>query len=534
MPSGELPEDTGTTPKPVEKVPMKFASAELSLESFMAAMALAGPLRPDQYLQANEHLDLSNVSRVVREERGIKLSQQLNSILQTADLDLEQLKVTEGQTLVTLYRQPSGNEIQLEPGADGYWRFNSQTVDAIPDMHETLTDKGKIESWRLKILDFDIFGLNANLWLALFILPLLGLALGSFVVMLLRIPLTSFLSKKVHLDDKEQKRLFKPLGWIAASMLLWLSLSILDFPPALLLALTVGVKFMATLAIITAIFRMSDALSSYLSTITSTTSTKIDDMLIPLVRRSLKTIVAIVGMLCFAQNLDIEVWSLFAGFSIFGAMVALAGQDTVKNFFGSLTVLLDQPFAVGDWIVVGSIEGVVEEVGFRSTRIRTFHDSLITLPNSQLITASVDNYGVRNFRRYSKKISVRWNTPPEKLEAFCEGVRELVRQHPLTRKDSYQVWVNDMNEYSLQIMLYIFWAAPDWDTELRERHRFLLDLHRLATELKIELAYPSQKILLSRGEECFEENFDVEQQELARKEGRDLTAKLLGRSLPSE
>jgi len=206
----------------------------------------------------------------------------------------------------------------------------------------------------------------------------------------------------------------------------------------------------------------------------------------------------------------------------------------VKNFFGSVTVLTDQPFAVGDWIVVNGMEGTVEEVGFRSTRIRTFYDSLITLPNSQLITASVDNYGKRNYRRYTKKLAIKWTTSPDVLEAFCEGIRELVRSHPYTRKDSFQVWVNDINDYSLQVLIYIFWRTPDWNTELRERHRFLLDLHRLAKKLDIEFAYPSQRLFMNEEEEDFTTDFLLEDQESARVRGKDVTQGLLQGSLPEK
>lgn len=536
------PADVGPTPtaspeqgtEAVVTVPVEFSTAELSLENFLATMALAGPLRPDQYLEANQHLDLSNVPKVVREEQGVSLSKQLYSVLQIAELNLSSLDEVGDSTAVVIYRQPSGDQVELIKNEDGRWLFSKSTVSSIPQMYAVLTKKGKIQTWQIQALDFEVMGLNGNLWLALFLLPIVAYGLGSLVLMCLRLPLGPILEKKAGLDTDYQKRMLKPFGWTAAGLFAWLGLSVLDIPPTLLVALTVTVKVTVCVSLVVAAFRASDALSLYALRFTESTSTKFDDMLIPLVRRSAKTLVAIIGALFLAQNLDIEVWSLFAGFSIFGAMVALAGQDMVKNFFGSVTVLTDQPFAVGDWIVVGSIEGVVEEVGFRSTRIRTFADSLITLPNSQLITASVDNFGKRKYRRYSKKLPVRWTTSPEKLEAFCEGIRELVRKHPYTRKDSYQVWVNDINDFALEILLYIFWAAPDWNTELREKHRFLVDLHRLAVELGVELAYPSQRLILSRGEERSASTFDLEQQEAARLLGREKSQGLLGASLPEE
>lgn len=514
-------------------VPADFVDPETSFENFMAHMALATPLRPDQYVKASYHLDLSALPAVGRSERGIRLSQQLYWVLQSSDLDLNQLKVEDGANSLVLYKQPSGDAVEMVRAENGRWLFSSSTVEALPRMYEVLAEKGKIQNWYLSSLNFQVLGMNANLWAALLLLPLVAYLLGSFVVMILRIPLSTTLLQKVWMTEERIKPLLKPVGWIVASVFTWLVLSLLDIPPGLLVFLTALVKIVATGAVLVGLFRLSDLGAIYAEHFSAGTDTKLDDMLIPLVRRSFKVGITIICILFLAQNLNVQVWSLFAGFSVFGAMVALAGQDMVKNFFGSITVLADQPFTVGDWVVVGSIEGVVEDVGFRSTRIRTFYDSVVTLPNSQLLTASVDNYGRRNYRRYSKKIAIRRDTPPEVAEAYCEGIREIVRRHPYTRKDSFQVWVNDMNEYSLEILLYVFWKAPDWDTELRERHRFLLDVHRLAGDLKVEIAYPFQQVLLTKREDKFVTEFEVDRREKAQETGRDAARKLLESSLAS-
>lgn len=527
-PSVSEPVLTGSEPAPV---PAEFAAPENVYQNFMAHMALASALRPDQYLMASRYLDLSRLPNVGRSERGIKLSQQLYWILQSSSLEIEKLDFSTHQNPFVLYRQPSGDSVELRLGEDGRWLFSSETVESVPVMYEVLSAKGKIETWYLKSLNFEVLGMNANLWLVLGLLPLVAYLLGSFVVMLCAIPIRTKLLKSLWLPEERLMPLLRPIGWLVASVFTWLVLSLLDVPANFLLAMIVAVKVVATLSVVVGGFRLSDEASNYAARLSAETDSRLDDMLIPLARRSAKVLLSVIALLFLAQNLDIQVWSLFAGFSIFGAMVALAGQDMVKNFFGSITILTDQTFAVGDLIIVNGIEGVVEDVGFRSTRIRTSYDSLVTLPNSLLLTASVDNYGRRNYRRYTKKLSVRWDTPPETLEAFCEGIREIIRQHPFTRKDSFQVWVNDVGEYSLQILLYLFWAAPDWNTELRERHRFLVDLHRLAGDLGVEFAYPSQQLLVSRRKDHFISDFNVELQHQARARGKTSAANLLNASL---
>jgi len=206
------------------------------------------------------------------------------------------------------------------------------------------------------------------------------------------------------------------------------------------------------------------------------------------------------GAVFIADNLDVDVTSLLAGLGLGGLAFALAAKDVAGNLFGSITVLLDQTFHVGDWVVIGDVEGSVERIGFRSTRVRTFYDSLVSVPNSTLITANVDNMGARSFRRLSCKFGIAYETPPDRIDAFCEGIREIVRQHPYMRKDAYHVYLNGLGSAQLDILVYVFWSVPDWGTELRERHRFLLDCLRLAERLGVEYAFPTQTLYMKQAE----------------------------------
>ena len=113
--------------------------------------------------------------------------------------------------------------------------------------------------------------------------------------------------------------------------------------------------------------------------------------------------------------------------------LALASQDALGNVFGSFLVLIDRPFEIGDWIIFEDHEGMVESMGIRSTRIRTFYNSQVTVPNSKFTTAIVDNMGRREFRRLRTTLGLEYDSTPALITAFCEGVRELIRQHPNTR-----------------------------------------------------------------------------------------------------
>jgi MscS family membrane protein len=113
-----------------------------------------------------------------------------------------------------------------------------------------------------------------------------------------------------------------------------------------------------------------------------------------------------------------------------------------------------------------------------------------------MVSSKCNNYSKRRYRRWKQLVSIAYDTPPEKIATFCEGIRELLRIHPYTRKDYYQVWLNEFAGSSLDILVYVFWKTPDWPTELRERHRFMLDIIRLAGELGVEFAFPTRTLYI--------------------------------------
>jgi len=228
------------------------------------------------------------------------------------------------------------------------------------------------------------------------------------------------------------------------------------------------------------------------------TDTHLDDILVPMLSKTLKVFAVGFGLVFIADNLDIDMASLLAGMGLGGLAFALAAKDMVANIFGSITVLADRPFKIGDWIHVNGVDGTVEDIGLRTIKLRTFYNSLVTMPNSILTSSKIDNYGRRQYRRIKSMISVTYDTPPETMEAFCEGIRELIRRHPYTRKDYFHVYFNEFGAASLNVLLYCFVETPDWSTELREKHRLFVDIVRLAARLGVEFAFPTQTIHLAR------------------------------------
>jgi MscS family membrane protein len=198
--------------------------------------------------------------------------------------------------------------------------------------------------------------------------------------------------------------------------------------------------------------------------------------------------------------MGVNVFSLLAGLGLGGLAFALAAKDTAANLFGSIMILVDRPFKIGDWVSVDTVEGTVEEIGFRSTRIRTFYNSLVTVPNANMANAQIDNLGVRQYRRTSFELDVTYGTKSKDLDAFIEGIRKIILENSISRKDMYHVYFSGYGASSLKIMVYFFLITDDWGQELKEKQNIYFKIYSLAEQLGVEFAFPTQTIFLNSEE----------------------------------
>jgi MscS family membrane protein len=391
----------------------------------------------------------------------------------------------------------------------GSWRFSRTTLDAVHDFYIATEDaevragvelgKTLIENIRDAVpapfKGSTTLGLEHWQWIGVFLVILVGIILDRIARSILRTIWHRIEKRKSEdTDEDELNKAVRPFGLLVASGVWFLALSIGLLPPTPTLVLLVAVRVIWIAGLVWGGFKITDLIGAWLSAQAEKTETKFDDLLVPMVKRSAKIFIAAMGMIYLANAFSIEILPLLTGLGIGGLAVAFAAKDTIENFFGSIAVILDRPFEIGDWIYVNDVEGTVEDLGFRSTRIRTFYNSLVTVPNSTLVRAKVDNYGRRKYRRFKTMVNVTYDTPPEKIEAFCAGIREIIKLHPYTRKDYYHVWLNSFGAHSLDILVYMFFECPDWSIELREKHRFMLDVIRLADRLGVEFAFPTQTL----------------------------------------
>ena len=396
----------------------------------------------------------------------------------------------------------------------GEWLFTAASLREVDALYKEFEKKpvlSELRNWRISFwalpslyvreylvpdgVKWPLCGLEAWQWMGLAAVLLLGLALRQLSRYALpRISRRLLQTETAAVLPQTVRKALTPTATLAMVVAWWGGLQFLDLGAAVMGWTWWLLKIVMVLVGVVAFYRLIDLVMAYFAARAAQTASRLDDVLVPLVQKTLKVVAVAFGILFIAKAFGFQITPLLAGLGVGGLAFGLAAQDTLKNFFGSVNVVLDRPFQVGDWIQVGDVEGTVESVGLRSSRIRTFYNSQVTVPNSDIMVSKVDNLGRRRFRRISCMISVTYSTPPEKLEAFCEGIRELIRRHPYTRKDYYHTWVNKFAASSIDILLYCFHECPEWGTELRERHRLFLDIIRLAQRLGVEFAFPTQTV----------------------------------------
>jgi MscS family membrane protein len=388
-------------------------------------------------------------------------------------------------------------EVYLIKTAQNEWVFSRATIAAIPELYSDT-----FSSWVTLVVDslpewahHQWLGIELWQYLAVFVWILVGLILMQIFTFFLDNYVRRVAEKTTFTwDDDLVDGIEKPAGYIFLMGFYYLSYSNLQFSVSIshFLAITLEIAFSAT--VIWLFYSLADVFSKYLGALTSKTETALDDQLIPIIRKTLRFFIVIMGVIAVLQNNGYNVASLIAGLGIGGLAVALAARETLANFFGSITIFLDQPFKIGDWIKVGKIEGTVEEVGFRSTRVRTFYNSLVSVPNSNLANTDVDNLGLRKYRRLKTVLNLTYSTSPTQMEAFVEGIKAIVKANKHFRQDAYEVHFNSFGPHSLDVLVYVFFDVLDWSTELQQRHNFLLEILKLAKEVGVEFAFPTQTL----------------------------------------
>jgi len=394
-------------------------------------------------------------------------------------------------------------EIYVEKIGDS-WYYSSETTLKVAELYESMYP------WHTEKLQQIIpeFGhkklLKIELWqyLGLFLLVLISVVLFYILRKIVFYILQKMQYLIIHKSSENIKSALKKLTRpIVLLLLIWLIKLLL---PSLLLHLDVNAILFLALNIMITIFwiyvflKLVQVFMSIYADFAESTHGKLDDQLVPILNNFLTGIVIFLGFLKLLTLFGIEPVTVIAGASIGGIAVALASQDTVKNLIGTVMIFIDKPFHIGDWIEAGEVVGTVETVGFRSTTVRAADTSVYQIPNSSLSEMVVNNKGLRAYRRYTTNLGLRYDTPPELIDAFVKGVRKIIELHPATRDDVFNVEFSGFGDSALLILVNVYFTALDWNKEQASKHSLHLAILNLASQLGVDFAFPSTTVMIEQ------------------------------------
>lgn len=507
------------------------------LESYLSSSRLyltpeeAGAIKDAQHYQVSAHrtLDLSQLPSDLAGESSRRLSILLKVILDRIDLPPIEL-IPDSQAMVNSefkhWTLPN-TEIRIqrvEKGPrKGEYLFTPETLDRLPEFYAKVKDLPYKSGASVGWYDFSTYSpsgvalalyrivptrwlvdtpqyqhrfllLDQPMWRWVGIMVILGMG-SIFIILCFR--LTRYLISRPTYSG-QWVNILRPfslmiVAWAAAFILA----DILRISGSVYTVIVPSLRALFYLACTWVVWVAGGAIATNVVSQEGLRIGSIDGQLVHLMLRLVTFIAAIAILATGANQLGLPAYSVIAGLGVGGLAVALAAQQTLANLLGSLIIMLEKPFAVGDAIKLKDTEGIVEKVGFRSTRIRTFYNSLVTIPSSELVNSTIDNMELRKFREVKTFLNLTYDTPVEKIEHFAEGIKQIIKTHQNTDQDDIQVFLYEFGPHSLNILLKFFLQVPDRAAELNARQQILLDILRLAEDSGVQFAFPTQTLYIT-------------------------------------
>ena len=298
---------------------------------------------------------------------------------------------------------------------------------------------------------------------------------------------------KTSLDDVLIDKLEKPLTYLVLILGYWISIHYLVFKEEVELALENVAYFLLVIDVTAILSRIVDALiTEIIMPISEKSDSSFDNQLIPVIQKGVRSIIWILGIIIGLDNIGFDITAMIAGLGIGGLALALAAQDSVKNIFAGIMIFLDKPFRIKDRIQVDGFDGIVEEVGLRSTRLRTLEGRIVTIPNSRFTDNSVTNVTSQPTLKVKLNLGLIYDTDEVQMQKAIDILEDIVKnQEAIT--DDYAAGFNGFGDFSLNI-LFIYYVKPDshWlDTQTLVNKEIL----RRFNKEGLEFAFPTQTIL---------------------------------------
>jgi len=357
------------------------------------------------------------------------------------------------------------------------------------------------------LLELFFLGNFVSAWLMFFLIIVLSFVVRKFISNRL-IDLIFKILNKGNADENLNKQLNKPINNIIFILFLYIACGQLNYPDGwgasadnefgLKMLLNKGYLLLLYILIIQLFLKIIDVFGQILKQKSEKTESKLDDQLIPFAIDSIKIITVILGFfLIIGSVFNVNVTALAAGLGVGGIAIAMASKESLENLFGSFTIFLDRPFTVGDIVNIGSVTGVVEKVGFRSTRLRTFDKSLVTVPNKKMVDAELDNLGLRPVRRAKFTLGLTYDTNAEQIKNIVKDIQDLIDGHPMTNQDG-RVRFMDFGASSLDIMIVFYVSSSDWDDFINTKENINYDIMSIVKKHNSSFAFPSSSVYIEK------------------------------------
>ena len=294
---------------------------------------------------------------------------------------------------------------------------------------------------------------------------------------------------KTDIDDKILMALLKPLDFIFIIVGFHLSMIFLTIDKNMIIL----TKSMLTLSLFWFLFNL---IKEFENNILKFFSNKISHEIGLFLVKALKVFIVSLGLVAILQNLGINVSAFIASLGLGGLAFALAAKDTAANLFGGFAILSDNMFKIGDWIKVGNVEGIVEDIGMRTTKIRAFDKRLVILPNATISNSAVDNFSRRDRRRIKMRIGLEYSTSPDEMRQMLKEIREMLFNHKQIHKEPLFVYFDKFEESSLSIFFYLFTTTAVWEEYLKIREDINLKIMQIISKYNSDFAFDSHNIYL--------------------------------------
>ena len=317
---------------------------------------------------------------------------------------------------------------------------------------------------------------------------------GTFSYMIIRL----FKIKSKKAKDIKESAFFKPLKIFFIILGVYLAVVFLKTPLQInnniMDIVTKAFKIISVMEVAYGLANSFTSKSIIGKKLKKSLSQKMDDTVFEFVLKITRGLIYVIAIFFVLAILEINLTGLVAGLGLGGVIVTLAAQDTAKNLFGGLVIFIDKPFAVGDWIQMDNYEGTIEDITFRTTRVRTFENALVNIPNAIIADASVTNWSKMEKRRYKTNLCVELDTPLEKLELVKTRIENMLQERESVYDDSIIVRFDQIKDNGINILIYTYTNSVDYTSYLKEVEDINTKIMKILREENVELAYDTKTV----------------------------------------